>query len=521
MPIIREQSAISSDVTVMRHEQVNRTKKVAAYCRVSTDMENQQSSLDLQVSAYQRIIDEHDGWVLSGIYKDEGLSGTVALSRPGFRQMIEDCKAGKIDYILAKSISRFARNTVDTLQFTRELKNMGVGIYFEKEKLDTLTTVSEMLLTIYAAFAQEESHSISENVKRGIRNNAKRGITRWCNIYGYKKEGDVAWVINEEEAEVVRSIFALYTRGYTGPQIVEYLNAGGVPSPSGIKWNVTSLMAIIKNEKYIGDVRMQKVYTVDFLTHKTVKNRDIESYYKEGNHEPIVDKEVYRRAQKLSAMKDTGRGICMFPYYGMFRCPHCGKPMIAIREHTHFRSRLWTCPGEAKSEGKHETLAVRRTCETFFFKGAIIEGMMKKLVKEYSYWDAPDSYTGDLKELRNYIMAHDEMHVALMEELIEKVEIINYRTMRLTWVWGDSSDGTLEYKSASDFPIFVEPAETANGAIEANGLTVYRKATYMKGWDGKREYLETYTVQDDKETGIPIVREKKNEQANDPNRKDG
>jgi DNA invertase Pin-like site-specific DNA recombinase len=246
-------------------------KRVAAYCRVSTDKEEQQSSLETQMNSFQSLINARGDWELAGIYADEGLSGTRAANRVEFQRMIADCEAGQIDYIVTKSISRFARNTVECLQYVRKLKDIGIYIYFEKERLDTSNTSSEMLLSILAAVAQEESHSISENLKWGYRKRFQIGIPKWPPTYGYRfQDGKV----NEyaTEARAVKRIFELYVSGRSLPQIDRVLQQEGYPPPGGKKWWPKTLATILHNEKYMGDVMMQKSYTVDHLSHKKVQN---------------------------------------------------------------------------------------------------------------------------------------------------------------------------------------------------------------------------------------------------------
>ena len=223
--IVREQSNIASNVTIIKQQRAGNKplfeqKRVAAYCRVSTDLEAQQTSIDLQMGSYKRIIEEHPGWVLAGIYADDGETGTSVKNRPEFQRMYADAKAGCFDILMVKSISRFARNTKDSLEYTRELKECGVGVYFEKEGLDTTNLTSELLLTIFSAMAQEESRSISENVKVGIRSRYKMGKPPWRTTYGFRK----GYVIYEPEAEVVREIFDLYNQDISAEEIAQILN---------------------------------------------------------------------------------------------------------------------------------------------------------------------------------------------------------------------------------------------------------------------------------------------------------
>lgn len=276
-------------------------KKVAAYCRVSTDKDIQQSSLELQMESYRDIISSHEDWELAEIYADEGKSGTATKSRKEFNRMIIDAQNGKIDYILAKSISRFARNTVDTLEYTRKLRDLGVGVFFEEQGLDTLSVTSEIFLTIHAAFAQEESHSISENMKHGLRNRVAMGIPKWSKTYGYRSENG-KFIIDLAQASVVRYIFCSAANGMSLTEIVSSLKEQGIKSPSGKKeWFTHTVSMILRNERYIGDVQTQKTVTVDFLTHKRkINDGQVPNPYLSDDHEAIIDRETFERAGRAS-----------------------------------------------------------------------------------------------------------------------------------------------------------------------------------------------------------------------------
>ena len=238
-----------------------RRKRVAAYCRVSTDNEGQMSSLELQMAAFRTQIELRPDWELVDIYSDEGISGTRVEKRPEFQRMIRDCEAGKIDYIITKSISRFARNTLECLQHIRYLQSLGVQLLFEKENIDTGTAFSEMLLTILAAFAQEESRSLSENAKWGIRKRFEAGIPKRTYIFGYTYDEQGNYVIVPEQAETVRYIFDLYETGrYSMHQIAQKLMAEKRPSAYVNNWDASHVHCILTNEKYVGDVLMQKRY---------------------------------------------------------------------------------------------------------------------------------------------------------------------------------------------------------------------------------------------------------------------
>ena len=325
--------------------------RVAAYCRVSTNLEIQQSSLELQMQSFENYINAKPNWTLAKIYADKGLSGTTVKQREAFNQMIQDAENGNIDYILAKSISRFARNTVDALNYCRKLKAKGVGIYFEEQNLDTMSASSEIILTIQAAFAQEESHSFSENMKKGIRQRFAMGIPKWSETYGYRQIDDRLWEVHQEEAKVVKCIYELYLKGMGLTQIKKYLEKKEIPPPQTKRtheknWWSHTLSTILHNEKYVGDVEMQKTYVSDFLTGTRVNNRNqkIEKYYVKNHHEAIIDREMFRIVQHITMLKHTNRGVMQYPYYGFLTCPCCGEKMLRCILPMVKRENAWFCP---------------------------------------------------------------------------------------------------------------------------------------------------------------------------------
>ena len=232
-------------------------ERVAVYARVSTALESQELSLESQKAAYQKKVNEAPNMALVNMYADEGITGTSARKRTQFLKMISDAETGKFDTIMTKSISRFARNTVECLQYVRKLKALGVTILFEKEGIDTSTSMSEMLLTILAAFAQEESRSISENLKWGIRKRYEMGKGRWSRLYGYDQDENKNVIVNPEEAEVVRMIFDQYRHGMSITDITEELNASGIQSPRGTSWSASTVQNMLQSEKYVGDMLLQ------------------------------------------------------------------------------------------------------------------------------------------------------------------------------------------------------------------------------------------------------------------------
>ena len=245
--------------------------RVAAYCRVSTEQDEQLNSFENQVTYYTEYINRNPNYELAGIYADEGISGTSTKRREQFNRMIADCEAGKIDMIITKSISRFARNTQDCLNYSRKLKDLGIGITFEKENINTMDSTGELLFTILSSLAQDESRSISENCQWGIRSLFKQGVVHinTNRFYGYDKDEDGRLVINPEQAKVVSWIFESYMDGINPDIIARRLMEQGVPGCMGEpKWTVDTIMGILQNEKHMGDAILQKTFTADYLTKK-------------------------------------------------------------------------------------------------------------------------------------------------------------------------------------------------------------------------------------------------------------
>lgn len=278
-------------------------KRVAPYCRVSTEEEAQATSFELQVDYYTQLVNSREDWVLVDIYADEGISGTQTKNREQFNRMIEDCHAHKIDMIITKSISRFARNVVDCISTVRKLKalNPPVSVYFEKERIDSMDEKMEVFLTMMASFAQEESRSISTNISWAIRNRMKDGTQKipTNSLLGYDTDDNYNFVIIESEAEIVRTIYRSFLQGTHPTEIAEHLNDLGVTTVLGNAWTTSAVKNILRNEKYCGDVLMQKTFTVDYLTHKTKRNEgEREQYYIRDHHPGIVSHEEWDRAQE-------------------------------------------------------------------------------------------------------------------------------------------------------------------------------------------------------------------------------
>lgn len=345
----------------------NHKIRVAAYCRVSTEQDEQLNSFENQVTYYTEYINRNPQYELAGIYADEGISGTSTKRREDFNRMILDCEAGKIDLIITKSISRFARNTQDCLNYSRKLKDLGIGVLFEKEGINTLDSTGELLFTILSSLAQDESRSISENCQWGIRSLFKQGVLHLNanRFYGYDKDEGGKLVINPEQAKIVRWIFESYMDGVSPDVLARKLNEEGVPGCMGeAKWATSTIIGILQNEKHMGDAILQKTYTADFLTKKMVKNEgQIEQYYVKDDHEAIIDKELWEAVQMEIArrkeylqkhgLRTMGRYTDSQPFSNRVFCGTCGN-VFWRRTLSRLNGpvKVWMCGQRYKEKGK-------------------------------------------------------------------------------------------------------------------------------------------------------------------------
>lgn len=318
-------------------------KRVCAYARVSTGSELQGESLENQITYYENLIKSNPEYEFVEVFADRGITGTTD-NRPEFQRMIELARAGKIDLIITKSISRFARNTAIMLETVRELKELNVEVRFEKENINTLSGDGELMLTILSSFAEEESKNISQNTKWAFRKKFQRGelVLNTKLFLGYDKDEFGELVVNREEARIVRRIFSDYLAGKGVFTIAKELNDEGIPTIKGGKWQESTILQILKNEKYKGDAHLQKYYTPDYLMHRTFKNNgEVDSYYIEGNHPPIVSNEMWEKVQeelvkraeeKGNVEGDRDKYTNRYPLTGMLFCSKCGFPL---------RRRIW------------------------------------------------------------------------------------------------------------------------------------------------------------------------------------
>lgn len=350
--------------------------RVAAYCRVSTDYDEQASSYETQVAHYKELIQKEPTWEFAGIYADDGISGTNTKKREQFNKMIAACKAGKIDLIVTKSISRFARNTIDCLKYIRDLKAINVAIFFEKENINTVDAKGEVLITIMASLAQQESESLSQNVKMGIQYRYQQGkvFVNHNHFLGYTKDAQGNLVIEPEEAKVIKRIFYSYLNGMTMKQIADSLKADGILTGGKTKnWRSSSVAKILKNEKYMGDALLQKTYTVDFLNKKRVKNEGImPQYYVENDHPAIIPKSVFMQVQQIIKQRrngittKNGKHRRLNGKYCFSQKLFCGKCGDILQRNMWYRPEkvaVWRCASRIKRSNKGRRCMIRNIKE--------------------------------------------------------------------------------------------------------------------------------------------------------------
>lgn len=375
------------------------TKRVAAYIRVSSENLNQEDSYATQERYFTQLLRSDPSCVSAGIYSDYGISATSDHNRTGFKRLLRHCRDGRIDRVVCKSISRFARNTQDFLSALDQLKKSGVTIAFEKEGLDTAEPVSEFVMTLLAALAQQESRTISENILWGIQKRYKQGIVPNCEIYGYrfleKAEGDAVRGVEivEEEAEVVRYVFEQAAEGVPCTKIAQELNRRGTPAPRQrtmkkgkrgrnnddveVGWTGQRLRAMIKNERYCGDVTAQKTFVSDFLTHKSSKNNgEMPIYHLKDHHPAIISRELYESVQIHRT--GTTRSTEEIPFSGKLRCPYCGRFYNSRNRKCH---PIWFCPNAELNNGKNVCSAER------VYEQQVIYAVRKGVAERYRLFD--------------------------------------------------------------------------------------------------------------------------------------
>lgn len=428
---------------------INSTKKrrVAGYARVSTDMEDQQTSYAAQCDYYTNYIKSREDWEFVKLYSDEGISATSTQHRTGFNEMVADALAGRIDLIITKSVSRFARNTVDSLTTIRKLKEHGTECYFEKENIWTFDSKGELLITIMSSLAQEESRSISENCTWGWRKRCADGKVSvpFGRFLGYDRGEDGNLVVNEEQAETVRKIYGYFLQGRSPSQIAKLLTGKGIPTPGGKKvWNRAVIQSILTNEKYKGDALLQKTYTTDFLTKKKKRNEgEVPQYYVEENHPAIISPAVFDRVQiMMQARRDSKKPVSSAGIFSSrIRCGDCGSWYGSKVWHStdKYRRVVWQCNHKFNGEKKCTTPHFDEdTLKELFIKALNILCLEKREI------------ISGFKELEDEAFKTDELEtqaVRLNEEMNLTAELVQKCVAKNAHIAQDQADYTRRYDS--------------------------------------------------------------------------
>lgn len=390
---------------------------VAAYCRVSSNSEDQLNSYRAQVGYYTRLISENPDWQLADIYADEGITGTSMEKRNEFNRMIADCRSGSIDRILVKSVSRFARNTTELMETTRELQELGVVVIFEEQEIDTSQMHSEMQLALHAMAAQEESRSISQNMLWSYQKRMESGTFIGCSApYGYRLSKGTLIIIPEEE-KILLLIFELYLSGMGQRSITKILNDNHIPYRKGKPWTRSGIRYIIYNERYSGDSLLQKKYTVDSLSHKQKLNRgEVPQYFVENSHPAILNRPTYQNVRQYSS-RWKKREITPHLLVHRIQCPDCGNHFREI--HSNGKS-YWICPNRAN--GTHD-------CHLYRFSEESIKTAFLNLVgKLYTYQE--ELLDPPLKLLRE-IATNGQGEDRKLMELNEQIAVLNDKAASL------------------------------------------------------------------------------------------
>ena len=482
-----------------------RTLRVAAYCRVSTLMEQQESSYEAQVQYYTEKIRSNPNWKLAGIYADDGKSATSTRKRADFQSMIDDCMAGKIDMVITKSISRFARNTVDSLTNIRKLKEKNIAVFFEKEGINTLEGSGELLITILSSQAQEESRNISENCHWGIvrRFEAGQVIVNHNKFLGYTKDKDGNLVVVPEEAELVRRIYRLFLEGNSSYRIKRILESEGIRTVTGnTVWQATVIDKMLTNEKYMGDALLQKTYTVDFLTKKKVVNKGIvPQYYIEDDHEAIIPKELFyrvqeemaRRSSKRKVMQKTGKTelgkySAKYALSELLVCGECGTPYKRVTWARNGKKRIvWRCISRLEFGTKYchnsptldeEKLhqAIQEAINEFVQAGTEVKEDM--LTFTAMAWGGNTVGGVSLIDLRQKLKDITDQQALLLDQVLEHMddEILNARLKAMM-----DEKQALQERIAD-----AEQSETHNAAQES-------RMAELREWMAKLEVNQQYS----------------------------
>lgn len=476
-------------------------RKVAAYARVSTDHEEQQSSYEAQVSYYTDYIRGRSDWEFAGIFADEGISGCSIKGRKGFQTMIEEALAGKINLIITKSVSRFARNTVDSLSTIRKLKEHNVECYFEKENIWTFDSKCELLLSIISSISQEESRSISENVTWGHRRRMADGKVSvpFGRFLGYDRGEHGELVVNEKEAEIVREIYKLFLSGLTPHSIAKTLTERGIPTPGGkVKWSSSTVRSILTNEKYKGDALLQKTFTPDYLTKKTKKNDgQIPQYYVEGSHDGIITPEIYEAVQaemeRRKGNKSRYSGVDILA--SKLICGECGGFYSPKVWHStdQYRRTIYQCGHKYKGECKCSTpnLTAEEIQSTFLSAANELIANKNEIIANLREGMVIASDTTELEKSRD--AAKDEM--VLLSDMIENLISENARIAQ------DQAEYNKKYNTLIER---FEAAKTQYESFEQQIEDTHRRVKRIEAFINNVRELGTLTEFDEELWGVLV-----------------
>ncbi|MEG3071763.1 MAG: recombinase family protein [Candidatus Syntrophopropionicum ammoniitolerans] len=485
---------VASTAPKLASTQVERSLKkprVASYCRVSTEEEIQLGSLENQIIHYTNLIHSNPNWQYAGVFSDRGKSGTDMSKRTGFNKMISCAMKGEIDIIICKSISRFARNVVDTLEIVRILMEKGVQVIFEKEQLNSQEMGSSLILKILAIFAEEESRSISENIEWSLTRRFASGEICASALLGYDINDKKEWIIIEHEARVVREAYALFLKGNSFTEIARIFIEKGYRKKNGrIDWSGANIKGLLTNERYTGDVISQKTCTIDFRSHKSVANNGLKpQYYIEDHHEGIISKDEFQKVQEILAGKEKSAGSYkrkFTPFSGRVFCSICGGSF----HRREYRNRgFWRCANNSKSEllcraktiseEKIESLLKEGFEKRYAIDGKTIDmNLIKRLIKELNNAES-------VRE-REQNLLRVELEKALIEEnraIIKNLEVEEIRNKRKTiekeivdkkplWEAFDK-DGT--FRKAS-----LKRLKATNGSLKA--LNQIMDISFIRAW---------------------------------------
>lgn len=399
----------------------NERRRVCGYARVSTENEEQQTSYKSQVDYYTSFIKSNPNWEFVGLYSDEGISATNTKKRDGFNKMVSDAISGKIDLIITKSISRFARNTVDSLSTIRKLKEKNVEVFFEKENIYTFDSKGELMISLLSSLAQDESRSISENTTWGIRKRFSDGYVRmrFNNFLGYTLGKDGKAKIVKEEAKVVKLIYKLFMQGYGYKPIARILMNKGIKSPGGCDiWRDNTVKSILTNERYIGDALLQKNFTVDFLNKKMKKNEgEVPQYYIENDHDAIISKELFNAVSERIRLNSNNNTIA-----GKLYCGECGGKFGRKTWHSNdrYKKQIYQCNDKYSSKNKEKHKCINRNIEEETIKSTFVKALNQVIGNK-------DEIIANIEQVLKFIDTSKLVSekTNLENKLIKMVEVIN------------------------------------------------------------------------------------------------